>query len=540
MYKATIVITAYQAEDSIAQALRSVLDTPRKNEVEVIVVDDCSQDRTVEIVSEFCAVHDNLKLITMPQNTGSPSEPRNMGIRRASGRYISTLDDDDTYDMDCYFRMLDEAMEKDLDFAKGYLIVHEAGQARESNRLRRVPAGRDETIREMIKNQSLTADFLVKKAIIEENQLEYPTKIKIGEDTVFLTSLLMCSRKVEYIDTAYLHYNKLPMTDSNLSSTQRCGDREVLDQIALWQQAQQNLLKGGYDYYDLRLSSGIRNLLVTIVRFSDGISESCYQRLHQFIAETQPAVKGKMALAQRYEELYQAILSGDYASFCAAAKRRLLIAGYDLKFVLPLVPYLEREYDVRIDEWKGHDIHDERQSRACLRWADIIWCEWLLGNAVYYASHKAPYQRLVIRAHRFEITREFGHKLDYSKVDAVFTVSYYFMEMFAKQFHIPRGKMRLLSNYVEQETYRDGPRCGTVFDLGMVGILPSRKGYLQALKLLKELVDEDKRYTLHICGARPEEISWIKNDASESSYYESCAQFIRDNQLEEHVVFEGY
>ena len=540
MYKASIIITAYQAEQTITRALRSVLDTPRRSEIEVIVVDDCSTDRTGELVEQLCRQYENLRFLRMPRNSGGPSEPRNRGIAEAQGQYISVLDDDDYYDMDAFFKALDAALADDLDFVKGYLIVHEGSRVYDANRLVTKPAQGKPALREIISHLSLTQDFLIKREILQKKELRYDASLKIGEDTAFLSEALACCQSIAYLDIAYLHYCKTPAISDNLSSTQRWGDREIRDQLEAWRRAERNLRTAGLSYYELRLPSAFRNVLLSLVRYSDGISETRYRELNAFTKEADPYLRKKMMLAARYQELYDAILAGDYEGFCKVQRRRLLIAGFDLKFIHPLIPYFEKEFSVQVDEWTGHNAHDEGQSRKLLKWADIIWCEWLLGNAVFYSRNKAPYQRLVIRAHRFEATREFGSHVDYSKVDLVFAVSYYFMELFSRRFQIPRNKMRLLSNYVESDIYAASRESGTAFDLGIVGILPSRKGYLKALELLRVLRQKDPRFVLHVCGDVPENVSWIWADDKERAYFESCRAFIADNHLEDAVLQEGF
>ena len=219
--KATVVITAYQAEETIGRAVRSVLDTPRRKEIEVIVVDDASTDGTAAVVQELCRRYPNLRLITMPVNSGSPSLPRNRGIAEARGVYVSTLDDDDYYDADSYFQLLDTAFREELDFVKGYLIVHEGGRTYAANRLEQaVRPGRD-AIEKIVASQSLTADYLVKRDILTGFGLGYDPALKIGEDTALITDILSHCERVTYVDLAYLHYVKVPAAADNLSSTQR-------------------------------------------------------------------------------------------------------------------------------------------------------------------------------------------------------------------------------------------------------------------------------------------------------------------------------
>ena len=68
---------------------------------EVVVVDDCSTDNSVEVVESFVDrfAHGGVKLsvIKLPKNTGTPSLPRNVGIQLARGKYIAFLDSDDFF-----------------------------------------------------------------------------------------------------------------------------------------------------------------------------------------------------------------------------------------------------------------------------------------------------------------------------------------------------------------------------------------------------------------------------------------------------------
>ena len=88
----SIIIPAYNCESYIAECLDSILsDMPES--VEVIVVDDGSQDGTVKVLQSLEGRSDRLK-IYCNSHKGS-SGARNAGIELASGRYITFLDCDD-------------------------------------------------------------------------------------------------------------------------------------------------------------------------------------------------------------------------------------------------------------------------------------------------------------------------------------------------------------------------------------------------------------------------------------------------------------
>lgn len=88
----TVIIPAYNCEDFIRHAIESVLNQTYRN-IELIVVDDGSTDRTPQVVSRY---GDNVKYIK--QANGGVSKSRNTGIRHSRGEYIAFLDADDIWD----------------------------------------------------------------------------------------------------------------------------------------------------------------------------------------------------------------------------------------------------------------------------------------------------------------------------------------------------------------------------------------------------------------------------------------------------------
>ncbi|HEY4877001.1 MAG TPA: glycosyltransferase, partial [Puia sp.] len=96
MYKnsplVSIVIPTYNREKFIGSAIRSVLEQTYKN-LEVIIVDDGSQDRTKEIVHSF----QDERVIYFYQTNKGRSVARNFALKHAKGSYVTFLDSDDLY-----------------------------------------------------------------------------------------------------------------------------------------------------------------------------------------------------------------------------------------------------------------------------------------------------------------------------------------------------------------------------------------------------------------------------------------------------------
>ena len=223
-----------------------------------------------------------------------------------------------------------------------------------------------------------------------------------------------------------------------------------------------------------------------------------------------------------------------------AARRNLVVAGHDLKFMDLLLPLLREHFTVEIDAWQSHAAHDERRSQELLEWADVVWVEWLLGAAVWYAARVRPEQRLVVRAHRSEWGVAYGERLDVDRVDAFVTVSPHCRADFIDRFDLPADKTWMVPNAVDVDGYRRGDAPERAFALAMVGALPRLKGLHRALELLSQLRAADDRYTLTIYGKSPEELPWLMKIAEETAYFASCSQYVADKGLGEAVTWAGW
>ena len=96
--KVSVIIPVYNSAKFISQTLESLLDQTLKD-FEVIIVDDCSTDNSIEVVEsfmeKFAAEKICLHLIELQKNSGTPGLPRNVGIQFACGKYVCFLDSDD-------------------------------------------------------------------------------------------------------------------------------------------------------------------------------------------------------------------------------------------------------------------------------------------------------------------------------------------------------------------------------------------------------------------------------------------------------------
>lgn len=119
----SIIMPVYNNADYLENSISSVINQTYPD-WELIVVDDCSSDSSSEIVKRFASEDDRIHLYRTPVCSGSPIVPRNLGIEKSKGRYISFLDSDDVWlpsklqhQLDC-FAMHPEAFLVFSDFEK--------------------------------------------------------------------------------------------------------------------------------------------------------------------------------------------------------------------------------------------------------------------------------------------------------------------------------------------------------------------------------------------------------------------------------------
>ncbi|MDC0631268.1 glycosyltransferase [Flavobacteriaceae bacterium] len=92
--KVSVIITTYNSQLYIKRSLESVINQTF-NYFEIIIIDDCSNDNTCEIIKNYQKSIPNIKLFSNAFNMGGPAFGRNIGIKKSKGNFIAFLDADD-------------------------------------------------------------------------------------------------------------------------------------------------------------------------------------------------------------------------------------------------------------------------------------------------------------------------------------------------------------------------------------------------------------------------------------------------------------
>jgi len=141
MTEVSVVLTTFNRCKLLKRSVKSVLNQSFED-WELIIVDDCSTDRTRLVVKDLIKKNpqhlSRIKYIRLPENHGSDSYPKNFGIKSATGKYVAFLDDDDVYKKDALKVLYNYLSQSGADFVYGDYIWHSQEKNRVSKKINKV------------------------------------------------------------------------------------------------------------------------------------------------------------------------------------------------------------------------------------------------------------------------------------------------------------------------------------------------------------------------------------------------------------------
>lgn len=198
--KISIVTTAYNIEAYVEKCLNSLLVQTHKD-IEIIVVNDFSTDKTMEIVGKF--TDERIKVVNHSQNMGA-GWARRTGIAAATGEYVITVDGDDWLSEDFIEQLVKNAEETDADIVSGGITYVWSDTYEEVKRfLPHISEGMDKFRDYGNKKIVFLNNKLVRRSMYDT--VPYSTR-RYCEDTPVILPLLYLANKVSYVDTQGYYY----------------------------------------------------------------------------------------------------------------------------------------------------------------------------------------------------------------------------------------------------------------------------------------------------------------------------------------------
>ncbi len=198
----SVIIPVFNGEQYIATCLSNMINQTYKN-LEIIVVDDGSSDRSAEIAREY-----PVKLISHIQNRGL-SAARNTGIDTANGEYIHFMDVDDGINLDYYKEMTEAIIETGADIACGGMVNERYSYKSQHFKKRKLYT----TVRSKLKatyvgKWGYSVRYLFRTDFLKKHELRFEEG-RFVEDLLFsLPAVYYADKLVVVPNTEYIYYDR--------------------------------------------------------------------------------------------------------------------------------------------------------------------------------------------------------------------------------------------------------------------------------------------------------------------------------------------
>ena len=201
----SLIVPVYNVKDYLRTCLQSILEQTYKN-LEIILVDDGSDDGSSSICDEFARMDQRIKTIHLPHS--GVSAARNAGLAAATGELLGFVDSDDWIDHDMYQYLYTLMVEHDADVsACTYLLEQEGRPSKIINNTGKLHIfSKKEIIRALVKND-LVKNYLWAKLFKRKlfDRLSFPVG-RVYEDVAVLYKVFYSSQKVVLSCVSKYHY----------------------------------------------------------------------------------------------------------------------------------------------------------------------------------------------------------------------------------------------------------------------------------------------------------------------------------------------
>ena len=242
MYKISIILPVYNVENYLERCLSSLLNqTIGFDNLEIIFIDDLSEDNSYNLLNNFTKKYENIKLFQTSYNSGSAGHPRNIGLENASADYIMFLDPDDVYFDDACEKLYINAINSNADLVSGnYISITEGKIEKPINFKNYFGENSDyiefNSIKECPKVLTMIPAFstkIYKKSLLKSNNIKFFENV-IAQDLYFVIQCLINAKKIVYLDIPINKYEIREKDNKSKSVTATINKKHLLDYIFIY------------------------------------------------------------------------------------------------------------------------------------------------------------------------------------------------------------------------------------------------------------------------------------------------------------------
>lgn len=264
--KLSIIVPVYNAEKYMEKCLDRLLEQSYKN-IEIIIVNDCSQGNCEDIAEKYKKIDDRVKYIKHEKNKGL-FQARITGSSIATGDYIAFLDSDDYVSIDYYRTLINNIQENDSDIAMGNMVLEYDDGRREIYNLfdtKHLNLAGEDCLEQYFEQEGLSFDWHIiwnkiykmeiwKKAL--KHYKNITTHLLMTEDFAFSTVLFYYARRLTKVSNDCVFYCKHETTSTSIKDLTFKKFNKNISDITTSFNFVENFLKevNSYDKYKMKFN----------------------------------------------------------------------------------------------------------------------------------------------------------------------------------------------------------------------------------------------------------------------------------------------
>lgn len=200
----TFIVPVYNVEQYLVKCVQSLI-SQSCDDFEILLINDGSTDRSIEVCEELASQHVCIKVFTRA-NAGQ-GQARNFGLQNASGKYIAYVDADDWVESSLVADALTLMNKTNADFMNfGIRFIEGSGSVRKTIKdfNKDVLLGHEIFFDAILEKNVLTVCWnkIYKKSFLIENQILFPD-IRVNEDIVYSRLCSFYAKKVVFTNAIY-------------------------------------------------------------------------------------------------------------------------------------------------------------------------------------------------------------------------------------------------------------------------------------------------------------------------------------------------
>ena len=189
----SIVIPVFNVEKYIGKCLDSLISQTLHN-IEIICVNDCSTDKSLDILRDYEAKDNRIVVIDLPRNI-KQGGARNAGIKKARAPFLGFVDSDDWVSLDMYENLYTLAVTHDAEMVCGDYFQYYSEQdirLRINCKPEWFSLPEHERNKRFIEGECRIWTNIIKKEVFIRNKIEFPEEL-FYEDNAIVTALYLLS-----------------------------------------------------------------------------------------------------------------------------------------------------------------------------------------------------------------------------------------------------------------------------------------------------------------------------------------------------------